>query len=65
MHTLKLAYSRKEAAAELSVSARTIDYWVAQGHLKARKLGKRVLIPGTELVRILKEGIADPRKARG
>ena len=53
MQDMKLAYSRKAAAAELSVSPRTVDYWIAEGHLKARKLGKRVVIPGAELVRIL------------
>lgn len=53
----KMAYSRKQAAAELSVSPRTIDYWIAQGHLKARQLGRRVVVPGVELLRILKDGI--------
>jgi excisionase family DNA binding protein len=55
--SLKLAFSRKQAASELSVSPRTIDYWISQGHLKARKLGKRVVIPGSELLRVLEKGI--------
>jgi excisionase family DNA binding protein len=54
---LKLGYSRKGAATQLSVSARTVDYWISKGRLKAIKLGKRVVIPGTELVRVLKEGL--------
>lgn len=45
----KLLYSRKEAAAVLSVSLRTLDYLVATRQLVTRKIGARVLIPSREL----------------
>lgn len=37
--------SRKDAAALLGLSLRSIDYLLARGQLVARKLGRRTLIP--------------------
>ena len=54
MQDTKLAYSRKQAALETSLSIRTIDSLIAKGLLKAKKCGKRVLIAGSELAKLTK-----------
>jgi excisionase family DNA binding protein len=64
-----LAYSKKEAAAATSLSARSIDYLIEKGQLRAVKVGRRVLIPSRELERLVEKGTnrgfhqagADPR----
>jgi len=47
----KLLLSRRESAHILSISLRAISYLVTKGELKTRKVGSRVLIPRSELVR--------------
>jgi excisionase family DNA binding protein len=47
----RLLYSRKEAAKQLSISIRMLDYLIANKQLATRRLGKRVTIPHSELVR--------------
>jgi excisionase family DNA binding protein len=47
----RLLYDRAEAARQLSVSIRTIDYFLAAGKFRTRRIGKKVLIPHQELVR--------------
>ena len=44
-------YDRKEAARQLSISVRSLDYLIAGKQLATRRLGKKVLIPHGELVR--------------
>lgn len=46
-----MLYDRREAARQLSVSIRTVDYFLARGEFKTRRIGKQVLIPHTELTR--------------
>jgi excisionase family DNA binding protein len=48
----QLLYSKKQAAQMLSVCVRTLDYLIARGELKTRRMGKRVLVPRGELVRL-------------
>jgi excisionase family DNA binding protein len=50
----KLMYSKKEAAAILSLSVRTIENLVANKELTVRRVGKRVLIPYQSLVQFSK-----------
>lgn len=57
MQKTKLAYSKKQAAAEISLSVRTIDYLIQRGDLAAKKFGKKVLIPGDALARLIEKGI--------
>jgi Helix-turn-helix domain len=57
MHNTKLAYSKKQAAAEISVSVRTVDYLIKRGDLVTKRCGKKVLIPGEALVRLIQKGI--------
>ncbi len=47
----KILYDRKSAALALSLSIRSIDYLIAQGVLRTRKVGHKVLIPASELRR--------------
>jgi excisionase family DNA binding protein len=47
----RLLYDRKTAALQLSVSVRTLDYFVANKRLTTRRIGKKVMIPRAELVR--------------
>ena len=44
-----LLITRHEAAAALHVSLRTLDYLLARGELRARKIGRRRLILRVEL----------------
>ena len=47
----KILYDRRSAAAALSVSIRTIDAFLARGEFQTRRIGRKVLIPRSELVR--------------
>ena len=52
----KILVGRKEAAALLSVSLRTIDYLIQRGALAARKIGKRTLVPVAALKKLAEHG---------
>ena len=43
--------SRKDGAAILGVSIRTLDYAIARGLIRPRRIGRRVMLPRTELLR--------------
>lgn len=47
----RLLYNRKDAARQLSISIRYLDYLIANKRLSTRKVGKRKLVPRCELVR--------------
>ena len=47
----RMLYDRKEAARQLSISVRSLDYLLANRKLSFQKIGKKVLIPHKELVR--------------
>ena len=51
--TDRLAVSKKEAAAMLGVSERSLNNWVRQGKLTARKAGTRLLFPVKSLQNFL------------
>jgi hypothetical protein len=48
----RLLYDRKEAARQLSISTRSLDYLIAGKKLDIRRIGSRILIPHEELVRL-------------
>jgi hypothetical protein len=52
-------------AHRVSASPWTIRYHVAKGHLKSTRIGKRVLIPGSEITRIASEGLPHIPVAQG
>jgi excisionase family DNA binding protein len=54
VYTEALAFNRREAADVLRVSLRTVDYLLAQGNLRGRRIGRRIVIPKTEIDRLLR-----------
>jgi excisionase family DNA binding protein len=46
-----MLYSRHEAAEQLSISPRMVDFFIGQKKINARRIGRRVLIPHGELVK--------------
>ena len=48
-----LAFSRREAADALGISLRMLDYLLADGKIRGRRLGRRVLIPRAEVEQFL------------
>jgi hypothetical protein len=53
----RLLYNRKEAAHQLSISVRAVDYLIEFSRISVRRIGTRVLIPHSELVRVAAEGV--------
>jgi hypothetical protein len=47
----RLLYDRKEAARQLSISIRSLDYLIAAKAFQTRRMGRKVMIPHGELVR--------------
>jgi hypothetical protein len=47
----RMLYDRKEAARQLSISVRSLDYLIAGRELETRRIGKKVLVPHASLVR--------------
>jgi hypothetical protein len=47
----RLLYDRKEAARQLSLSIRSLDYLIAAKTFQTIRIGKKVMIPHSELVR--------------
>lgn len=47
----KLLYTRHDAAYQLSISVRAVDYLIANKRLQVRRIGSRILIPHGELRR--------------
>jgi excisionase family DNA binding protein len=50
---LDYAVSRKDAARLLGIHTDTFDSHVKHGHIRTVKLGKRVLVPASEIRRLL------------
>lgn len=48
---------RREAAAMLGVSMRTLDQWIADGKIQPTRLGRLVKIHRNEVDRIVREGV--------
>lgn len=67
MQAETIAFNRREAADALRVSLRTLDYLLAEGKLRGRRIGRRVIIPRTEVEKFLLQntpialGVADCR----
>ena len=55
---LKLLFSKKESAAALALSKRTIDYMIAEGKIRATRIGRRCMIHRKELEKIARLGAA-------
>jgi excisionase family DNA binding protein len=70
MLTEPIAFSRREAADALRVSLRTLDYLLVQGKLQGRHIGRRIVIPRSEVEKLLRrdtptvQGAAPVREAK-
>lgn len=51
MDNKPILYRRRDAAAAIGLSVRALDYLIAEGKVRVRRLGKRVLVPRAELER--------------
>jgi excisionase family DNA binding protein len=51
----QLLFSKKEAAAMLGLSVRSVDYLLAGRQLEYRKIGRKVLIPKAAIVGFAKQ----------
>ncbi len=60
----RMLYSRKEAAETLSVSVRTLQSLIRGGRIRAKRVGRRTLIPKSELEKFVKAGDVDVVPAR-
>jgi hypothetical protein len=47
----RLLYTRQEAAYKLSLSVRSLDYYIATKRISTRRKGRKVLVPHGELIR--------------
>ena len=47
----RLLYSRSEAARQLSISVRSLDYMIAAKKFEVRRIGKKTLITHASLIR--------------
>jgi excisionase family DNA binding protein len=63
----RILYSRKEAAAQLSISLDSLQMLIVRGEIAVRRMGSRVLVPRTELERLAKRDIPEiwPAKQNG
>lgn len=53
----RILYSLKEAAEQLSVCVSTVEQLIAQGELQVRRLGRRILIPRSELEKLARRDV--------
>lgn len=61
----KLAYSKAETAKLLGLHENSVTNAIRRGEIRAVRLGARVLIPRTELARLLGEAIKEPPAGAG
>jgi excisionase family DNA binding protein len=55
----RLLYDRREAARLLSVSVRALDRLIGTKEITARRIGRRVLIPHVELMKLSRRDVAN------
>jgi excisionase family DNA binding protein len=55
----RLLYDRKEAARQLSISVRTLDRLIGAKEITARRIGRSVLIPHVELMKLSRRDVAN------
>ena len=56
----KILVSKKEAAAALGVSLRTVENLIASKQLDARRIGRRRLVPRTSLEKLARRDVPNP-----
>jgi excisionase family DNA binding protein len=63
-NALPLVVDIKQAADLLSLSPWTLRRWIAEGKLKAVRLGRRVMLRSAELERLVEQGLKPKPEAR-
>ena len=58
--TPKLLFDRRSAAATLSISVRSPDYYIARRELRIIRMGRKVLIPASELKQFARTNHYEP-----
>lgn len=58
----KILVSKKEAAALLSISLRSVENLIARKELETRRIGRRRLIPRTSLEKLARHDVASPSR---
>jgi excisionase family DNA binding protein len=53
----RVLYDRRCAAHQLSISTDTLDRLLGRKELSARRIGKKVLIPHTELMKLARKDV--------
>ena len=61
----RLLYDRKQAARQLSISVRALDYLIAGKQIATRRVGSKVMVPRGELVRFSRADHPGPVSGRG
>jgi excisionase family DNA binding protein len=64
LQEIKLLIDKKSAAQSLSISVRTLDYFIARGELSVRRVGRRCLIERRELERFARSDHKSPTPER-
>jgi hypothetical protein len=59
----RLLHTRREAAAMLSISVRSLDYHIEHARIRVKRHGASILIAHSELIRFAKENHPDPVSA--
>lgn len=60
----RLAWPVEEVSRRFSVSAFTVRRLIKSGHLRSVRVGKRVLIPESEVQRVIRDGCGKHASAR-
>jgi excisionase family DNA binding protein len=58
----KILVSKKEAAALLGISLRTVENLIARKELEARRIGRRRLIPRVSLEKLARRDVPSPSR---
>jgi excisionase family DNA binding protein len=53
----RLLYSREDAARQLSISVRTLDRLIGTKEITARRIGRSVLVPHVELMKLSRRDV--------
>jgi excisionase family DNA binding protein len=56
----KILVSKKEAAAALGISLRTVENLIARKELDARRIGRRRLVPKASLEKLARRDVPSP-----
>jgi excisionase family DNA binding protein len=55
----RLLYSREDAAHQLSISVRTLDRLIGTKEITARRIGRSVLVPHVELMKLSRRDVVN------